>query len=66
MAVSDEPGYPEGALAFDGEPMAVPNRKGIYEHYCEHPDCSKWGSRGFMLRGQQAWFCFEHKEDGER
>lgn len=23
------------------------NKGGLYEHYCEHPGCTKWGGFGF-------------------
>jgi hypothetical protein len=37
---------------------------GLFEHYCMHPDCKKWGSFGFATRYGQTWFCYEHKGDG--
>ncbi|MBO3760357.1 hypothetical protein [Ciceribacter sp. L1K22] len=37
------------------------------EHYCEHPGCKRWGGFGFDLgRSRTAWFCGEHRDDGER
>lgn len=41
---------------------------GIYEHWCEHPGCGKWGGFGFQrLKGSEPiWFCFEHRDEGER
>lgn len=47
------------------EPAQTPT--GIWEHYCEHPSCSAWGSFGYAT-GKQAsrWYCMEHREDGER
>lgn len=40
---------------------------GVYEHWCRHPGCAKWGSFGFArnLRDEPHWFCFEHRGDGE-
>lgn len=35
-------------------------------HCCQHPGCKKWGSFGFdMGSGLQAWYCGEHKTDGD-
>jgi hypothetical protein len=40
---------------------------GVFEHWCEHPGCISWGGWGFARgRGNPAWFCYEHREDGER
>ncbi|MFC6489663.1 hypothetical protein [Nitratireductor sp. GCM10026969] len=41
---------------------------GIVEHYCEHPDCTAWGSFGFSRGKDQPskWFCGEHRSAGER
>ncbi|MDE3771489.1 hypothetical protein I7G86_07740 [Sinorhizobium meliloti] len=37
---------------------------GPYVHYCEHPDCKKWGSFGFAVgRGEPNWFCSEHQPE---
>ncbi len=34
----------------------------LYEHYCEHPDCKKWGGLGYDIgKGETRWYCFEHK-----
>jgi hypothetical protein len=35
----------------------------MYEHYCEHPNCRKWGMFGFENRRMRVpeWFCFEHR-----
>ncbi|HEY1877238.1 MAG TPA: hypothetical protein VGG66_07190 [Rhizomicrobium sp.] len=30
-------------------------------HYCDHPGCLAWGSFGFA----RAWFCFDHRADGD-
>lgn len=36
----------------------------IYQHYCEHPGCKKWGGFGFAKgRGESEWFCWEHQRD---
>jgi len=42
-----------------------PAPAGIYEHWCEHPGCTKWGGWGFPRGRETVWFCFEHREDGE-
>ncbi|PDT39795.1 MULTISPECIES: hypothetical protein [Sinorhizobium] len=35
---------------------------GPYVHYCEHPDCQKWGSFGFAVgKAVPNWFCIEHR-----
>jgi hypothetical protein len=40
---------------------------GMVEHWCEHPGCASWGGWGFARgRGKPVWFCYEHREDGER
>ncbi|RUV55848.1 hypothetical protein EOA88_35590 [Mesorhizobium sp. M5C.F.Ca.IN.020.14.1.1] len=41
---------------------------GLFEHWCQHPGCAKWGQRGFARggKGESVWFCYEHREDGER
>jgi hypothetical protein len=50
--------YPETA---DRAPV------GIVDHYCEHPGCREWGGWGFARgRGKPPWYCYEHREDGER
>lgn len=38
---------------------------GIWEHWCEHEGCKRWGSLGFQSRYGVTWFCGEHREDGE-
>jgi len=48
-------------------PEPAPRPVGIYEHYCEHPGCSAWGSYGFT-RGKSHpmnWFCYQHRDDGD-
>ena len=40
--------------------------KGIMAHYCLHPSCKAWGMYGFKSKYGLLWFCFEHKEEGER
>ena len=39
---------------------------GVYEHYCQHAGCTKWGSFGFARnqRDEPTWYCFEHRSDG--
>jgi hypothetical protein len=40
---------------------------GIQHHFCERPGCSKDAGWGFAKPKQAPhWFCFEHREDGER
>ena len=43
----------------------TPRPAGIYEHYCEHPGCGKWGGWGFPHGKTTIWLCGEHREDGE-
>lgn len=57
--MSDEPARPQDA------PQPAP--PGIWEHLCEHPGCSAWGSFGFT-RGRNwpvRWYCHEHRAEGE-
>lgn len=36
----------------------------VFEHYCEHPGCKKWGGFGFARGGDESeWFCWEHQRD---
>ncbi|EHK78097.1 hypothetical protein SM0020_10475 [Sinorhizobium meliloti CCNWSX0020] len=36
----------------------------MYEHWCEHPGCKKWGSLGFALgKEEPRWFCAGHQPD---
>ncbi|THK34031.1 hypothetical protein EHS39_32785 [Ensifer sp. MPMI2T] len=38
--------------------------KALYEHYCEHPGCTKWGGFGFAVGKAAAnWFCIEHRPE---
>lgn len=40
---------------------------GIWEHLCEHPDCSEWGGHGYSVAGRAPrWYCGEHRSEGER
>ncbi|WP_181150081.1 hypothetical protein [Ensifer aridi] len=40
------------------------NDTALYEHYCEHPGCEKWGGFGFAVgKSEPAWFCFEHRPE---
>ncbi len=55
------------------EPIKLPNAPtaapaGIYEHYCEHPGCKRWGGWGFAATKSTPprWYCSEHKAEGER
>jgi hypothetical protein len=64
--MSDEPARLVASVIPDGqEERRRETPAGIWEHYCERPGCKQWGSRGFVKRGQQVWFCFEHRDDGE-
>jgi hypothetical protein len=48
-------------------PTASSTPAGLYEHYCEHPGCEKWGGFGFgtIKTEPPRWFCFEHRAEGE-
>lgn len=49
------------------DPQTAPVPAGIFEHYCEHAGCSSWGAWGYQIGRQTArYFCFEHREEGER
>ncbi|MBP1887046.1 hypothetical protein [Sinorhizobium mexicanum] len=38
--------------------------KALYEHYCDHSDCTKWGGLGFAAgKDEPRWFCFEHRPE---
>ncbi len=55
----------------DGEAPAAPQPErrtpaGVVEHWCEHPGCGKWGGFGFLRHGVTVWYCFEHRDEGER
>jgi hypothetical protein len=57
--MSDEIRFPGGM-----EPVTRP---GIQHHSCEHPGCGEIAGWGFAKPRQTPhWFCFEHREDGER
>jgi hypothetical protein len=43
-----------------------PTPAGIFAHWCEHPGCAAWGGFGYSRVKVTAWFCFEHRDDGER
>ncbi|WP_292331735.1 hypothetical protein [Mesorhizobium sp.] len=47
------------------QPVPASRATRIYENYCEHPGCTKWGGWGFARGKQTIWFCREHREDGE-
>ena len=39
---------------------------GIHEnHWCEHPNCSRWGSFGFSRSkvDKPTWHCLEHYQE---
>lgn len=38
---------------------------GLFEHWCEHPGCTKWGGWGFPRGKQTVWFCWKHRGDAE-
>jgi hypothetical protein len=43
----------------------APRPAGIFEHYCEHAGCGKWGGWGFTRAKQQTeWFCYGHAPRG--
>ena len=40
---------------------------GPWVHLCEHPGCKQWGGWGFSSgKGQSRWYCYAHREDGEK
>ena len=41
-------------------------QEALYIHWCMHEGCKKWGSFGFNGRFGTEWFCFEHREDGNK
>jgi hypothetical protein len=43
-----------------------PTPPGMFEHWREHPGCPSWGGFGYSRAKATAWFCFEHRADGER
>jgi hypothetical protein len=45
--------------------LAKPGK--LFEHWCEHSGCQKWGGFGYarMKTDISRWFCFEHRDDGE-
>ena len=58
--MSDEP------IRLDEHRQSTP--AGIWEHYCEHPGCKRWGAYGYQVGRQTPahWFCLEHRDEGER
>lgn len=41
-----------------------PPQTGPYEHYCQHPGCTKWGAFGYARgKGEYDWFCWEHRPE---
>jgi len=39
---------------------------GLYQHYCEHPGCTEWGSWGYSrTKLETRWYCREHRYGGE-
>lgn len=56
--MSDEIGLPNSARLTPA---------GIQHHVCEHQGCGKHAGWGFAKPKQAPrWFCFEHRDDGER
>lgn len=35
---------------------------GLWEHWCEHPNCKRWGSFGEAHGKETHWYCGEHAE----
>jgi hypothetical protein len=53
----------------DNRPIIVDQLRtptGIFEHFCDHPGCKKWGGWGFSRGKATIWFCSEHRAHGER
>ena len=45
-------------------PSDRPPATGIWEHYCQHPDCKLWGGYGYARsKGEYDWFCYEHRPE---
>ncbi|UVK48010.1 hypothetical protein BPNPMPFG_001247 [Mesorhizobium sp. AR07] len=60
--MSDEP-----ARLAEGMTAVPRQRARIEDHFCEQPGCGKDAGWGFAkLKQEPHWFCFEHREDGER
>ena len=47
-------------------PSSETTPAGLFEHWCEHPGCKEWGGWGFARGKATVWFCYEHREQGER
>ncbi|TPL99609.1 hypothetical protein FJ943_14280 [Mesorhizobium sp. B2-3-10] len=60
--MSDEPTrLPDGITPVPRE------RARVLRHMCERTGCAKRGGFGFARPRQDPhWFCFEHRDDGER
>ncbi|TJV19716.1 MAG: hypothetical protein E5Y07_00565 [Mesorhizobium sp.] len=60
--MSDEP-----IKLVEGMMPALPrDRNRVLGHVCAHEGCTKHAGFGFARpRQEPAWFCFEHKADGE-
>ena len=44
-----------------GDERRAPRPAGIYEHFCEHLGCGKWGGGGRSHgKFEIEWFCYEH------
>jgi hypothetical protein len=60
--MSDEP-----LRLADGMTPAPRENATIKDHRCEHPGCAKWAGFGFSRPRQEPhWYCFEHRDEGER
>ena len=38
----------------------------LYIHWCMHKGCKEWGAYGFSGRYGVEWFCFDHRDDGQK
>lgn len=49
------------------EGFAPISKSTLFEHWCEHPGCKKWGGYGFarLKTDVSRWYCYEHRQDGE-
>lgn len=48
-----------------GEQASSQRPAGIWEHYCSHAGCTKWGGLGYQEDGQARWYCSDHKHVAE-
>jgi hypothetical protein len=48
-------------------PAPRPPVAGIWENYCQHPGCTKWGGFGYARgKGEYDWFCWEYRPEEKR